>query len=139
SGGGGLVLDQVHVELIFWGSGWDTGQGGTLRSQTEAAVDSITSGPYLSYLSQYRDTIGSGYRAESVTIDSSDPPSVFSDTSVRNMLNSNMSNGTLPDPAGDPELVYMVIPQPGSTAGSQGGEHSYPNFGGATAHYGWVN
>ena len=24
--GGGLVLDQVHVELIFWGSGWETGQ-----------------------------------------------------------------------------------------------------------------
>src|SRR5438270_12769706 len=57
---GGPVLDNVHVELIFWGSGWNTGQGPTLRSQTEAAVDSITGGPYLSYLSQYRASIGSG-------------------------------------------------------------------------------
>jgi hypothetical protein len=136
--GGGLVIDRVHVELIFWGSGWDTSQGSTLRSQTESAVDSIASGPYISYLSQYRDTIGSGYRAESVIVDSSDPPSVFSDTNVRNMLSSSMSDGTLPDPASDPELVYMVIPQPGSTANSQGGEHSYLSFGGVTAHYGWV-
>jgi hypothetical protein len=137
SDGGGLVLDQVHVELVFWGSGWDTAQGATLRSQTEAAVDSITSGPYLSYLSQYRNTIGGGYRNASVTIDGSDPASVFSDAGVRNLLTTNISNGTLPGPSSDPELLYMVIPQPGSTAGSLGGEHSYLDLGGVRVHYGW--
>jgi hypothetical protein len=137
SDGGGLVLDQVHVELIFWGSGWDTGPGSALRSQTEAAVDSITSGPYLSHLRQYRDTIGSGFRAASVTIDSTDPLSVFSDSNVWNMLYANLSNGTLPDPASDPELLYMVIPQPGSTAGV-GGQHSYLDFGGVRAHFGFT-
>jgi hypothetical protein len=137
SDGGGLVIDHVHVELIFWGSGWNTGQGPTLHSQTEAAVDSITSGPYLSYLSQYRPSIGSGTRVGSVTIDSSSPGSVFHDQDVRDMVATNIGNQTLPDPASDPQLLYVVIPQLGSNS-NFGATHSYLSFGSLLVHYLWT-
>ncbi|HLJ94520.1 MAG TPA: hypothetical protein VKU02_15135, partial [Gemmataceae bacterium] len=134
---GGLVLDHVHVELIFWGSGWDTGQGPTLRAQTEAAVQSITAGPYLAYLSQYRPDIGSGSWVGSVTIDSSNPGAVFHDSDVENLLTANIVSQTLPDPASDPELLYAVIPQPGSSSNA-GGFHSYLTLGSQNVHYLWT-
>jgi hypothetical protein len=139
SDGGGPVIDHVHVELIFWGSGWSTGDGPTLRSQTEAAVDSITGGPYLSYLSQYRASIGTGVRIGSVTIDSSSPGTVFHDQDVEDMLAANIANQTLPDPASDPELLYAVIAQPGSNSNFPA-THSYlfPPPGPVNARYLWT-
>jgi hypothetical protein len=120
--GGGPVIDQAHVELIFWGSGWQSGQGPALQSQTETALASLLGGPYLSKLSQYRSSIQNPSVAASVNIAITDPPSVITDAAVRNMLIANISNGAIPDPATDPELLYMVVPQPGSTNASLGGE-----------------
>src|SRR5579883_1241000 len=57
---GGPVINTAHVELIFWGSGWNSGSGPTLRTQVQDDVDSIVSGPYLTLLAQYRSSIQSG-------------------------------------------------------------------------------
>jgi len=140
SDGGGPVINNAHVDLIFWGTGWSTTSGSALRINMQNAVDSILSGPYTSGLSQYRSSIGSGYRAFTHNITSSSPPSTFSDTDVRNMLTSNISSGTLPSPFGDSQLLYMVITQPGSSAGSLGGKHGYIDYGPYLnkAHYGWT-
>ena len=54
------------------------------------------------------------------------------------MLIQDIGNGTLPDPSTDPELLYMVIPQPGTTNASDGGDHAYININGTNAHYGWT-
>src|SRR5262249_48855954 len=109
-----------------------------LRTQMEGAVDSILSGPYLTALAQYRDTIGTGSRLGSITITSSNPSISFSHADVATMVATNIANGTLPNPSGDSELFYFVVPQAGSTAGALGGEHSYLSIGATRARFGWT-
>ena len=135
---GGPVINSAHVELIFWGNGWNTGSGPALRSQVQDAVDSIVTGPYLTLLAQYRSSIHPGTRVGSVTITSSTPPNPFSNAAVISFLQVHISNGTLPSPASDSQLLYMVIPQPGIAAGNIGGEHSSALAGATRFHYGWT-
>ncbi len=134
---GGPVINNADVELVFWGSGWNSGSGPTLRNNLTAAAGRIVSGPYLTMLSQYRSAIGPGQVVDSITIDSSDPPRTFNDSQVQSMLRTNIANGTLPDPSTDSQLLYMVIVQPGSTAGNIGGEHNSALSGSTRFHYGW--
>ena len=54
------------------------------------------------------------------------------------MLQANIASGALPSPASDSQLLYMVITQPGSAAGSIGGEHSSDVVSGTRFHYGWT-
>jgi hypothetical protein len=135
---GGPVINTAHVELIFWGNGWNSGVGPALRGQVQDAVDGIVSGPYLTLLAQYRSSIRSGTRAGSVTITSSAPPNPFSNAAVVSFLQVNISNGTLPHPGTDSQLLYMVIPQPGTSAGNIGGEHNSAVNSGTRFHYGWT-
>jgi hypothetical protein len=133
---GGRVLDHVHAELIFWGSGWTNNV--TLQANVNSGVDSILAGPYMSALSQFRSSIGPGSHTGTATITSSSPPAVFTRTDVLNMLGANINAGTLPNPANDSQLLYVVITQPGSSAGSRRGEHglSYSTHG--PYHYVWT-
>jgi hypothetical protein len=136
---GGPVIEHADVELIFWGAGWNSGVGPTLRTNLTAAAGRIVSGPFLTLLSQYRSTIGPGSVVDALTIASSSPPSTFTDSQVQTMLRTNIGNGTLPDPGGDSQLLYMVIPQPGSIApGNIGGEHNSALSGTTRFHYGWT-
>jgi hypothetical protein len=90
---GGPVINTAHVELVFWGNGWNSGVGPALRGQVQDAVDSIVSGPYLTLLAQYRSSIRSGTRVGSVTVTSSAPPNPFSDAAVVSFLQVNINNG----------------------------------------------
>jgi hypothetical protein len=136
SEGNGPVLDHVHVELVFWGTGWSSND--TLRSNLINATDSLVGGPYLTGLSQYRSTIGTGQRVAALTITSTSPASTFSDTDVANILRTNINNGVLLNPARDSQLLYMVIPQPGSSANGLQGEHSLKYSTMGPFHYGWT-
>jgi hypothetical protein len=140
SDGGGPVINEAHIELVFWGSGWNTGSGPSLRTSMQSAVDSIAQGPYLAALSVYRSTIGSGSVADSITITSSNPPNPMTDNDVRNVLTTNINNGTLSNPDSDSQTIYLVIPQPGTSAGSLGGTHSFFSRGAGhnNAHYVWT-
>jgi hypothetical protein len=122
----GPLITHPHVELVFWGPGWNVSGGPVLRTAVENAVDSILTGPYMSSLSQYRG-VGSGSRRESVTIPSF-VPNPFTVTDVDNMLRSNFGS-TLPDPllSGDSQLFYFVVPQP----------QSYPTGCGCSAEHTW--
>ena len=109
----GPLITHPHVELVFWGPGWNVTGGPVLRTAVENAVDSILTGPYMSSLSQYRG-VGGGSRRESVTIPSF-VPNPFTAADVDNMLRANFGS-TLPDPffSGDSQLFYYVVPQPPS-------------------------
>jgi hypothetical protein len=138
--GTGPVIANAHVDLIFWGAGWNSGVGPALRNSMQTAVDSIQAGSYMDGLAQYR-SIAHAARTRSDTIISSSPPSVFSNTDVFNMLVANIANSTLPSPDGDSQLLYMVIPQPGSLTGtSTNGLHTDIDYGSGhnRAHYGWT-
>jgi hypothetical protein len=133
---GGPVINHAHVELVLWGSGWWANP--SLQSGLSAAVDSLLSGPYLGGLSQYRGGIGSGYRVETKLITSSNPPSVFGNNDVDNLLRTNINNDTLPRPSDDDQFLYMVVPQPGTSATGQFGEHTYDSSNYGRFHYGWI-
>jgi hypothetical protein len=119
---GGPVLADVKVELVFWGAGWNG--NAALQAGLTSAVDSILAGPYLSALSQYRSNLGGGSRIGAVTISSSSPPSWFSNWNVVSFLQTAINDGLVPSPASNGQLLYMVVPQPGSLTGNYNGYHS---------------
>ena len=132
---GGPVITHVDVDLIFWGSGWNSAQ--TFMENVTSSVNTLMNSPFLSGLSQYRG-IGTGQLLRTDLITDSSPASAFTDTQIQNMITAEINSGTLPPPSSDNQLLYMVIPQPGSSAGSIGGEHGSVLLNGAPYHYGWT-
>jgi hypothetical protein len=131
------VLANPQVELVFWGSNWNSGSNPTLRTNvTNAVHDIIGLSPYTDRLGQYG--VGNGVLAGSaVTITSSSPGATFTDANVRTMLQNNIG-GSIPY---NSNWLYIVIPQPGSTDPSEGrlGYHSTGSVSGrGNFYYGWT-
>jgi hypothetical protein len=145
--GGGNIIQHPHVDLVFWGAGWNTGSGPALRTQMNNAVNTIMDSYYLTdgnrgdALSQYRG-IGNGSHISSQTITSTNPPNPFSDSQVDTMLQNNISSGAISDFRTDNQILYIVIPQPGTVNvdPSAGGAHNSDRLGflGPRFHYGWT-
>jgi hypothetical protein len=136
---GGPVITHAAVDLIFWGSGWNTGGGPAYRTQITNSVQTIMNSPYLSGLSQYRG-VSNGSLLRTDTITSTSPGTIFTNAQVQTFLRSNINSGVLPGPgtAGG-QILYMVIPQPGSSTGtSVGGEHNTDVANPGRYHYGWT-
>jgi len=146
---GGLVLTEVHVWLIFWGTAW-IGASPTMPEVTDA-VQKILDGPYMSGLSQYRG-IQRGTFKGAISVTDSDPPDQFFKTDVTNLIHQQIGRSALPEPDEDPSSLYCVIMPPGvaSAEPSVVGEHSYfiyfdlsdfslpSDIDIARAHYAWV-
>jgi len=135
--GGGPVLSAVQVQLVFWGSAWNSATNPSLN-QVVTAVQTILNSPYMLGLAQYRG-IGLGTLAGTTTITSSNPPNPFSDANVQSFIGSQTTAGALPSPVGNPQLLYVVVPPSGVAAsGPFIGEHSYFGQSGLNVHYAWV-
>src|SRR5947209_9670818 len=74
---GGPVLNQVHVQLIFWGNAWVSNPTPSVTDITNA-VTKILAGSYTSALAQYRG-IQQGSVHGTTTVTTSNPPNSFSD------------------------------------------------------------
>jgi len=149
--GGGLVLRSAHLYLIYWGSAWLTAASPT-RAQITAAVSTILESDYTGGLAQYgladRPVVAGNWLASD-----SDAPVAFADSDMAHLIFDLIATGSIPEPATDPWLVYVVFVPPGvrSVRGDIIGEHSYftyldlataPAGAGlplANAHYGWVS
>jgi hypothetical protein len=132
---GGPIFPSVHVELVLWGSGWTVPP---LPNQASAfdvqnAVDSILNpaNHYMDGLAQYR--IGAGFRVGTVITGATipgdvDPPTIammqtFSQYDVSTMLQRDIALGALPAPQTDPQMMYIVITEPGTDfVALQGGQ-----------------
>jgi hypothetical protein len=138
--GHGKVLDNVHVQLIFWGQSWATVDFDLRVEDVVNAVITILDSPYMSALQQYRVT-GSGTLVGSMLVTDSDPPVVFTDTDVRKMVVALVSSGSLPAPADDPQLLYCVILPAGRTSAVNDGrigEHFNFSLNGSPGQIAWV-
>src|SRR5262245_39976177 len=71
--GGGPLLDNVHVRLVFWGPQWNTPANQPLAANFEAAVDTLLGSTYLSGLKQYSSALGGGSRVSTTFVTSSSP------------------------------------------------------------------
>src|SRR5262245_28244810 len=73
---GGPILNHMQVDLIFWGSGWNTGGGPALRTNLQNTATAILNSTYFDGLSQYRN-IGRGSLLRTDTITTTNPPASF--------------------------------------------------------------
>ncbi len=141
---GGPVLTNVHVHLIFWGSMW-AGNPFLAAVDVTNAVTSILSGPYMTALSQYRG-IGYGTLSGTTLVTTSNPPPVFSDQDVIDLITGLIQAGTVPTPGSDDQLLYCVIMpiRVEYISSGIGGAHNSFRFGqrnqpgSRNVHYAWV-
>jgi hypothetical protein len=121
---GGPVINNVHPYLVFWGNGWNTGSGPSMRNNLISAVNSMATGPFVSRLSEYRNSIGVGSQSAWVTDTDSSPGATFSPAEPGALLDLGFLDGHIPDPFyhADVNRLYIVIPQPGSVINNAVGD-----------------
>ena len=148
---GGLVLSDVDIILIFWGSAWAATPTPT-SAEITYAVETILASSYTSGLTQYGN-IGPGRLRGRLLVTSSDPPNPFSDSDIAGLVHKLFEAGELVEPDDDPQALYVVILPPGVSFSNPNviGEHSFflyldltdpqlpPDFDLANAHYAWVS
>jgi hypothetical protein len=140
---GGLVLTNVHLELIFWGTTWSTTTA-PRAGQIIDAVINILGGPYMSGLRQYRNIRKGTLRGITLVTAAQGssparPPNPFSNGDVQTLISNLIAAGRLPSPASDGQLLYCVVMPPNTNfSGGFAGEHTYYGYGGQNAHYAWV-
>jgi hypothetical protein len=146
-----MVLSEVHVYLVFWGSAWSAAPTPTIADVTNA-VETLLASPHTSGLAQYGN-IGQGRLGGRVVVTSSDPPNPFRDADIVGLLHRLIESGDLVEPEDDRQALYVVMLPPGVGFVKPGvvGEHSFfmyldltdprlpPDFEVANAHYGWVS
>ena len=134
---GGPVITHADVDLIFWGAGWNSSS--TLMNNVISSVTTLLNSPFLSGLSQYRG-VGNGQLLRTDLITSTSPAAHTTDAQYSAFVDAQINNGTLPvTPNMDSQILYMVIPQPGTTDPLEGaGAHgtNVPKSG--RFHYGWT-
>jgi hypothetical protein len=140
SDNGGPIIATPHVALVFWGAAWSGSPSPSIAAIQNAANVALTSA-YVRNLQSYRAAFNNGSIFSTYTITTSSPPANFTTGTMSSFLQTNINNGTLPRPTVDSQLLYMIIPQSGSTDPTEGlgGFHSYlfDNLSNL-AHYGWV-
>ena len=114
---GGLVLTHVNVFLVFWGAVWSQNRTPSFGEITNCTT-SILSGPYMSALAQYRN-IGNGTLYGTAQITTSDPPAIFSNDDVGNLLKNLIAAKTLPAPDEVDQILYVVIMPAGVNSDQQ--------------------
>jgi hypothetical protein len=134
---GGPVIASVNLQLVFWGSAWASAPKPPVDA-VAAATRSIVSGPYMTGLAQYRG-IGPGTLGGTTLATSSDPPNPFSNDDVETLLSGLLAAGSLPSPAADSALLFLVIVPAGVRPQDDfDGEHSDFDWQGTAVHYGWL-
>ena len=105
----GPVLPTPQLYLIYWGTAWmpQTAAAPTAAEVT-GAVSTLMASGYLTGLTQYRGT-GHGALRGSALITSSDPPDGFTDHQVAELIDAQLSAGTIPGPDPGNQTVYGVV------------------------------
>jgi len=141
--GGGLVLTNVEVVVIFWGSYWSSASPAPSPTpqQYYQAFTGIVTGPYMTGLKQYRG-VGPGTMLGSFINDSSDPANGYADSDVVTMLqNFFQNNSNVPAPLAGHSRFYAVVTPPGlnNSLGGDLGQHQSFTYNGVMAFYAWID
>lgn len=93
---GGAIAPGVPVELVFWGSAWDTPANSAIRAQLVAAATGLIAGPYFSALKEYG--ISAPTFRGAITLESPGPPASFDDGDVGDALWNMIDANVFPEP-----------------------------------------
>ena len=137
--GGGRVLTSARIELIFWGDAWNNAVTVPSRTAVINALTGMVTGPWGTQLAQYRG-IGPMSISGTHTITSSQPPTVFTDPVIKNMIEANINNGTLPAPSNSVDRIYAVLMPTGHSSGDTNfvGQHQFYDHNGQRVFWCWV-
>jgi len=139
--GGGKVLTNVEVILVFWGKFWSsTPPPSPTADQYKTAIEGILTGPYMGGLRQYRG-VGQGTLIYTDINDSSDPNNPYSDSDVVSMLKDRLDNTSMPPPTSGHNRFYAVIVPVGvkNSLTQFAGQHQSFTYNGVTGYYAWID
>ena len=105
--GGGSVLTDVPLRLIFWGREWGHTAPPVPSADIVADVERILAGPYLDAARQYGIT--NAYVDRILTRDTEDPPNPFQDADAGNFIAGLIEDGTFPEPDDDYRAALYVV------------------------------
>jgi len=107
---GGPLLTAVQVFTVFWGAAWQTAANSALVVQLNQFFDYILTSQLIDQLSEYSvagQSIGHGTRTGTKVITSPAPGASVQDSDIQNLIQQEISNGTLP--ATTPNTLYFVF------------------------------
>jgi hypothetical protein len=152
---GAAVLSDTPVQLLFWGSYWNSSAGAASKQQMITAITNMYNSSIYDRLSQYTDLVGDHagpaylYSTWTATEFPDPSPSGFTDGQLQQVVGDaiNDPNSPILSPVhmelidGGHAPLYLVITPPNITCTSQpgaGGYHSeYFSFP-QSIIYGWV-
>jgi hypothetical protein len=143
SSGGGTVISNVSLQLLFWGSAWNSSPSPSI-GQVIHAVNSILHGPYMSGLAQYG--VSGGNLSGAWIVTGREPNNPFSTDDVHGIISDLIDQGSFPEPddPGGRNLYMFVLPaNVHSTDTKHTGLHTYDTdydfpFDVDKAWFGWV-
>jgi hypothetical protein len=142
--GGGRVLTDVEVILVFWGSFWTATPAPSPSSdEYKQAIIGILTGPYMGGLRQYRGA-AQGTLIFTDLNDNTSPADQYTDDDVKAMLKDRLDNTSMPPPTSGHNRFYAVIVPPGinnklTTTQNFVGQHQSFTYKGVTGYYAWVD
>src|SRR5512135_2521529 len=125
SSDGGAIIANISLQLLFWGSAWNTSPSPSIQ-QVVNAVNSILQGPYLSGLGQYG--VGGGSLQGDWIVTGRDPNNPFSDDDVHGIIGDLIDQGSFPEPddPGGRNLYMFILPANIRSDNTKiSGEHTY--------------
>jgi hypothetical protein len=137
--GGGRVLLNARVNLIYWGKTWSDGQTTPSHSDFTSAFSAIVTGPWGVKLQQYRGASVGSIEAVDVN-DSSDPPASFTDADIWTMIDSRITANKVTTPSNSIDRIYCVVLPTGHSSGDTPfvGQHQVHNRNGVDVYWAWV-
>jgi hypothetical protein len=142
SNGGGTVISNVSLQLLFWGSAWNSGPTPSI-GQVINSVNSILQGPYMSGLAQYG--VGGGNLSGAWIVTGREPNNPFSNDDVHGIISDLIDQGSFPEPddPGGRNLYMFVLPANVHSNEPHTGFHTYDwdydfPFDIDKAWFGWV-
>src|SRR3954447_12396164 len=121
------VGSALPVQLVFWGSFWQTGDGAGRRALIEDRVQRMIGSPYFSELAQY-GVAGPTFRGSQV-ITQPAPPMAFANEDnpqeLEALMDGLVRDGAVPDPDDEPVACVVLMPRGFGSANSGAHDRSF--------------
>jgi hypothetical protein len=124
----GPLLTAVQVFTVFWGAAWQQAANASLVTKINQFFDFILTSQLMDQLGEYSvpgQNIGHGSRIGTVSLASPDPGASVDDSSIQQLIQKEISAGTLP-PVNSNTLYFVFLPD--GVPVTQGGSASCQVF-----------
>ena len=137
--GGGRILHNPRIILIYWGSAWANPTTSPSASDFTNALSGVIASPWAAQLEQYHG-IGPMILEKVDFNTASDPPISFTDPEIKDMIETRITNGDVPIPANNLDRLYCVLMPTGHSSGDTPfvGQHQVYNRSGTNVYWAWI-